>query len=349
MTDVEPDQDRVDWSGNPTQTPTRQGLIDASCWFGSDQASGPEMTAFKREARWRQHRWAVDELSVDGFGTHPVRRTDPDDAPREVVNGTKLRPFDAAVGANFLNPDIHAVAEARLADKQPHETLDATRLRRDLLSSMPMAFNLFGEASLPSNASSREALAALFGVDRDIESDIVFEWSPERRSDLYTRDRTAFDVALRLGAPHGPRTVIGIETKYHEHSAKEKRPPANKSGAIQRHEDQTAFLVDIAERSGVFAPGWHDRVLTTDLRQIWRDHLLALSMRQHPDRWTGETRYALLYPRRNVSFADAARRYAGVLNEGATSFLALAIEDVVEAAFTHGGPTGEPFRRRYLW
>ncbi len=123
----------------------------------------------------------------------------------------------------------------------------------------------------------------------------------------------------------------------------------NKSGAIQRHEDQTAFLVDIAERSGVFAPGWHDRVLTTDLRQIWRDHLLALSMRQHPDRWTGETRYALLYPRRNVSFADAARRYAGVLNEGATSFLALAIEDVVEAAFTHGGPTGEPFRRRYLW
>lgn len=48
MTDVEPDQDRVDWSGNPTQTPTRQGLIDASCWFGSDQASGPEMTAFKR-------------------------------------------------------------------------------------------------------------------------------------------------------------------------------------------------------------------------------------------------------------------------------------------------------------
>lgn len=349
MTDVEVGDGRTDGRETATQPPTPQDLMDASCWFDSDRAGGPEMTAFKRTARWRQHRWAVDELQVDGFGNHAVRRTDPAGVPREVVNGTKLRPADAAAGANFLNSEIHPVAEARLAAKQPHETLDATRLRRDLLSSMPMAFNLFGEASLPSNTSSREALAALFGVAGGSDSDIVFEWSPARRSELYTRDRTAFDVALRLGASHGPRTVVGIETKYHEHSAKEKRPPANKPAAVQRYEDQTAFLVDLAERSGVFAKGWHDRVLTTDLRQIWRDHLLALSMRQHPDRWTGETRYALLYPRRNVSFVDAARRYAGVLSDGDDSFRPLTVEDVLEAAFSHGGPTKEIFRRRYLW
>lgn len=72
-------------------------------------------------------------------------------------------------------------------------------------------------------------------------------------------------------------------------------------------------------------------------------------MRNHPDRWTEQTRYALLYPRRNVSFADAARRYAEVLADGDASFKALTIEDMLGAAFAHGGPTGETFRRRYLW
>ncbi len=338
-----------DTTQRPTQQPTRQDLIDAACWFDSDKAGGPEMTAFKREARWRQHRWAVDELAVAGFGSHAGRRTDTDAAPAQVENGTKLREADAQAGANFLTPTIQAVAEERLAAKQDHETLDTMRLRRDLLSSMPMAFNLFGEASLPENARAREELAALFGVAGGGVSDIVFEWSPGRRSELYTRDRTAFDVALRLGARHEPRTVVGIETKYHEHCAKEKRPPADKPEAVRRYEDQTQFLVDLAERSGVFAPGWQEKVLTTDLRQIWRDHLLALSMRNHPDQWAAQTRYALLYPRRNVSFADAARRYAEVLSEGDTSFQARTVEDVLDAAFAHGGPTKDAFRRRYLW
>ena len=74
---------------------------------------------------------------------------------------------------------------------------------------------------------------------------------------------------------------------------------------LRRYEEQTDFLVAIAERSGAFKPGWQS-VLGTDLRQIWRDHLLALSMPRHPEQWSPETRYVLTYPHRNVSFKGAA-------------------------------------------
>ncbi|MGY0540926.1 PGN_0703 family putative restriction endonuclease [Nocardioides sp. YJ-D4] len=329
--------------------PSHDDLKDAGCWFDADKAGGQMMTAFKREARWRQHRWAVDELGIVSFGTHAGRRTFDETPVEDIPNGTKLGDGDAEAGANFLTPEIHRIARARVAEKQDHQTLDAKRLYRDLLSSMPMAFNLFGEASLPENHASRRRLAELFGVPDAEPSAILFEWSPGRGSDLYTRDRTAFDVALVLGRPNAPLTVLGVETKYHEHSAKDPKPSADRPAAVARHEDQTEFLIAVAEASGVFRPGWQDKVLDTALRQIWRDHLLALSMRNHPDQWTPQTRYVLLHPTRNVSFTQAAAAYADLLVDGDTSFSALTLEQTVDAAFAHGGPVKEAFVRRYLW
>jgi hypothetical protein len=333
-----------------TVTPTRQDLIDAGCWFAVDAAGGAAMTNFKREARWRQHCWAVDVRSIASFGSHRGRRTHPDLPSEEVVNGTKLLDADANAGSNFLTPAIFEAARARVATdrREKHETLDAVRLFRDLLSSMPMAFNLFGEASFPDGEDSRRRLAAAFGVGSGQLSDLVFEWSPGRLDARYTRDRTAFDVALRVGDPSRPRTVVGIETKYHEHSTKEKKPASSQPAALARWKTQTDFLVSIAEASGVFKPGWKDAVLDTDLRQIWRDHLLALSMRGAPE-WTEETRYVLLYPSRNVSYRMATAAYAARLTDGDTSFQALTIDDVVAAAFEETSPTKDLFIRRYLW
>lgn len=214
---------------------------------------------------------------------------------------------------------------------------------------MPMAFNLFGEASLEANEVSRHRLAEVFGVSVRSPSDLIFEWSPARRDPRYTNDRTAFDVALRLGEQTGPRTVVGIETKYHEHSTKEKRPNKSKPAALLRYDQQTEFLVQVANSADVFEAGWEDAVLDTDLRQIWRDHLLALSMRVNPE-WAEETMYVLLYPSRNISFRNAVARYQGLLKSAGSSFSAVPIDDnLLDAAFAHGGKTIEKFRSRYLW
>lgn len=77
---------------------TQQELIDTACWFSADKVGGTEMTAFKREARWRQHRWAVENLQIRGFGTHPGRRSLPDAPPEDIANGTKLLDADADAG-----------------------------------------------------------------------------------------------------------------------------------------------------------------------------------------------------------------------------------------------------------
>ena len=46
--------------------------------------------------------------------------------------------------ANFLNEDIRRVVRNRLANPQEHQTIDEERLYCNLLSSMPLCFNLFG-------------------------------------------------------------------------------------------------------------------------------------------------------------------------------------------------------------
>lgn len=167
---------------------------------------------------------AKDVAKVGAFGSHTGRTGSPEDLPVQIPNGTKLLDIDADAGKNFLSSAIDQVAKDRVATPQIHQTLEPRRLRRDLLSSMPMAFNLFGEASLAVNVSSRSALAKLFKITPDLTTDIIFEWSPCRTDSKYTRDRTAFDVALRVGGPAGPRTVVGIETKFHEHSVRESLP-----------------------------------------------------------------------------------------------------------------------------
>ena len=133
----------------------------------------------------------------------------------EVIDsGNKLSPEDAAAGKNFLSDEIRDAVDSRIQTPQPDQTLDETRLRGDLLSSMPMAFNLFGEAAV--HEESKQALAALLAPGSAGPVEILFEWSPGRRSGEYTGDRTAFDVSVQIGT--GPRTVVGIETKYYEHS-----------------------------------------------------------------------------------------------------------------------------------
>jgi hypothetical protein len=129
---------------------------------------------------------------------------------------------------------------------------------------------------------------------------------------------------------------------------KEKKPSSSKPIALKRWNEQTDFLVSIAEDSGVFDAGWKAKVLDTDLRQIWRDHLLALAMRRAPE-WSDETRYVLLYPSRNVSYRKATDAYASLLVAGDASFQAFTLDELLDVAFNDDSPTKAAFARRYLW
>lgn len=315
--------------------PTRAELEAAHCWTSVDRVAGaPAMTAFKRTARIRQAHWR--EAQGLPIGCHRGRTKD---GVREIPNGTKIEQHHAeSTGANFLTLAARSAVEYRLANPEPNQTLDERRLSTDLLSSMPMCFNLFGDAW--ADKASGRALDAL-GIEADLV-DVRFEWSPGRRDRAFLNNRTAFDVALLVedGAGLG---VIGIETKYHEHAVAEAVP--------KRHDDPTEDRLNRYEEahhaSGVFVDGALEQILGTDLQQLWLDHLLVLAMLQHPSNDWRWGRAILVAPARNTSFADAAERYSKLLTD-ATTFQYRTIESLLDDGLLQPDEA-EAFRDRYLW
>ena len=318
--------------GNDGWPATRDQLVEAGCLFGVDQVRGQrDVTDFKRRARWHQSQWRIAQgLPI---GTHrPIEEQRP--------NGSRI-PVDLAVetGANFLSNAIRNQVRRRRDHHESHQTLDETRLWSDLLSSMPMCFNLFGEAA-DDPARLAAAVDALWPTHPGTAIELRFEWSPGRRDRTYLSNRTAFDAAVLLHLDEEDRQgVIGIETKYHEHVKRERAPSDTRRMPRYR---------EVTERSGVFANGWEQVLAGTDLQQIWLDHLLVLAMLQHPSGHWAWGRYVLAYPAANPSVRAAAERYREVLVDD-TTFEVRTIEELLEPGVLHPPTVATTFRDRYLW
>lgn len=290
---------------NETDTVTDAELREHCCLESVDHVPGdPETTAFKRRARLHQALWR--EGKGLPIGSQPMR-PNPGQPSRPLGSRIEL---EAArqTGANFLGEDARRAVRERLADPQPHETLDEDRLYCDLLSSMPMCFNLFGPLQADLDAANRAVHAWWPDVPGRVSA-VRFEWSPGRAiAGEYLENRSAFDVAFMLELPDGGRGVLGVETKYHEDCRKEK-PPGD--GRLRRYRT-------VSEASKAFLPGATDDIVGTDLQQVWLDHLLALSMPLHPSGGWAWAAFVLVHPERNPSYARATHRYRSFLRDAGT-------------------------------
>jgi hypothetical protein len=307
-------------------------LREHDCLFRVDRVPrDEEATAFKQRARWQQVWWREQR----GF---PIGGHRPPSGDVVTASGSKIdEMFGRETGANFLSPLIRRAAEDRLALPEPHQTLDATRLWTDLLSSMPLCFNLFGElrGDLP---RLRRAVASLWPDLAGDFFEVKFEWSPGRRDPLYLNNRSAFDAAIVSRTKAG-RCVIGIETKYHEDIRRERAPDAERR--LPRYRE----VADIAR---VFRSGWEDQVIGTERQQLWLDHLLVLSMLQHPTSKWDSGRFVVVYPAANPGVRDAVERYRTLLTSSET-FEARTIEDLLAHHVLHSPATEAAFRERYVW
>ncbi len=314
------------------QGAARSELEAAHCWFSVDYvAKQPDVTAYKRQARLHQARWR--EAQGLPMGTNPT-----DGGPDANPIGSRIPlAFAIKTGANFLTAAVCAAVDRRLAHPEPHQTLAKPRLYADLLSSMPMCFNLFGELDAHPDEADR-AVHAWWPDTPGRVNQFRFEWSPGRLDPYYLGNRSAFDAAFELTLDDGGRGVVGIETKYHEHATVEKQP---KPERLSRY-------LEITERSGVFIPGAGSALIGSNLQQIWLDHLLALSMLQHPSaNWTF-ARFIVVAPSANTSFRDAAARYMGLLNDTST-FGYVTVEQLIDTPDALPPALVGAFRRRYLW
>jgi hypothetical protein len=215
--------------------------------------------------------------------------------------------FAKESGANFVTPGALTAVRRRLEQRERFEMLSADRLWADLLSSMPLCFNVFGQLANDAAAATR-AVGPWWPDVPSGPAGLRFEYSPGRRDPLFLGNQSAFDAAFEVALDAGRRGIIGIETKYHEHAAAEAPP---RPAALARY-------TEVTERSEAFLPGWRQAVLGTPLQQIWQDHLLVLSMLQHPTRSWSFGRFVLLYPSENPSFARASAAYRAILRDAHT-------------------------------
>src|SRR5205085_12394917 len=116
---------------------------------------------------------------------------------------------EATPGLNFF-PEAVAYVDARIPQvRSTRGTLETDRFRRNMLSSQPLCFNLFG--FVRSSDAFADLLGALLGISVASVEAAECEWAPEPSP---LRDRTAFDAFVVFTTHEGERRFLGIETKY---------------------------------------------------------------------------------------------------------------------------------------
>lgn len=314
--------------------PSRDELIAHHVLESVDRVSGDrETTAFKQRARLHQALWRKARGLPEG--TEPTR---PRPGARSRPIGSRLEiNFAFQTGANFLTDGARAAAQHRIAHPEPKQTLNPDRLYADLLSSMPMCFNLFGPL-WEDSAFAGEAIRRWWPDAPARLSAIRFEWSPGRQiPGRYLENRTACDVAFEVASADGSRGLIGVETKYHEHCRAETSPSS----------DRARRYLEVAGLCDVFRDGAIDAILGTRLQQTFLDHLLVLSFLHDAVRPYQWVKFVLVHPERNPSFATAASEYSALLSDPST-FEVRTLESFMTGGLLPAASVSA-FRERYLW
>jgi len=278
----------------------------------------PADTRFRSCARLLQSLWRQAQgLPVGTYRTQSGTR-------RKL--GSRIAPAAAQAGRNFLTPAIAAMTRREVAYREIGALIHEHRLYGNLLSSMPLTFNLFGPLRLDLRLAT-DVVQLLFPDLRDASvRGIWFEHSPGRGSPTLTACFSSWDVFLTYERPSGRRGFIGGEVKYTE--AMQEPTPELKPR-----------YSEIAEQSGLFIDPASPALRTNPLQQIWREHLLGQAMLTRGD--YDEGRFMFIAPRLNHLAQNAAGAYRCQLVEPTdkhVSFASIALEKVVEAIGRAGAP-----------
>jgi hypothetical protein len=214
----------------------------------------------RRTARYRLlQSWYREQVLNAEYGDYRVNG-----GTRPLGSLLALRDVVDRPGLNFLSREAskYALERADLVQASGG-TVDKARLARNMLSSMPMTFSIFGELRARADRGLDVVRAFLDPHAVDVE---VMEciWRPA--VDVLG-DRSAFDAAVITQRADGSRHLLGIEVKYTEQF---NRTIYNSDGYRQVH-----------EYSGWFHPGTARPLLGPATNQLWRTSLLAAACASH--------------------------------------------------------------------
>jgi hypothetical protein len=283
---------------------------------------------FTARMRFHQSWYRVNVLGLP-WGTGP-------DSESNHEWGNMLDREGGAKGFNFLTPEIFNVAKCRI--KEATGTVDEYRLLHNMLSSQPMCFNLFGPMVADRDLAKRVFKSVL---PQEVEkvTNVMIEYAPEPAGE-YLGDRTAFDAFVEFLRPDGQQGFIGIETKLTE--------PFSKA-----HYDGPAYRRWV-ERPESSWPQENWKFLD-DIRynQLWRDHLLAVAMRNH-SKSSYACGYLMLVRHPADSECDqTTQAYRSLLKREDSSFLDFSLDKLLGPLNSNGENGCEckwlsEFKKRYL-
>ena len=231
--------------------------------------------------------------------------------------------FAKETGANFLTNGIFEIVKLEVKNKHiDRKVIQEPRIWNNLLSSQPLAFNLFGELKI-----NKELTTTIFKKlypERNLKrvTAIEFEYSPGRKNQKYTGDSSAFDVFIEYETVKDKKGFFGIEVKYAE--------DLNDEPSTHKNTYET-----ISSASGIFEMTNINRLKEKPIQQIWRDHILTLSLFvTNNDYEIGDFIY--LYPSENLNCKSGIEKYKSTFKESIENyFKPLTIEKLVETIKIH--------------
>ncbi|WP_164155256.1 PGN_0703 family putative restriction endonuclease [Sandarakinorhabdus rubra] len=269
-------------------------------------------TRFRACARLLQALWRESQGLPMGVFERPKA------ASRRI--GSLLGATAARAGRNFLTPAVAHLVRHEVAYQEPGALIAQERLYGNLLSSMPLAFNLFSPLRFNLDRATKVIRSLMPDLDLKCVSAVWFEHSPGRLDVDLTGDRSAFDVAIIYERSDGRNGFIGFEVKYSE--------AMGDSGSAERH----SRYDDLADASGLFKVPTSVVLRVNPLQQLFREHLLAQAALMRGD-WA-ESTFVLVAPRDNLPVQNAAKLYAAHLVKpvpGQVAFVNITLEQFIEA------------------
>ena len=177
---------------------------------------------------------------------------------------------------NFLTEYAFKYANYRVNNKKEYETIEGDRLFNNLLSSQPMAFNLFcplrqmREESPETATKVMKAALPRYSIHEVTEVDL--EFIPEKYKVL-TGDKSAMDAIIRFKDEEGKNGFIAVETKYSENLGTNAAYKMDVNGKkIPRSQS-----IDAIRKLRCFTPDVEKSIMEGNipLTQIYRNFLLS--------------------------------------------------------------------------
>ena len=234
---------------------------------------------------------------------------------------------------NFLTKCAYEYAVKRVNNRDKYETIESDRLFNNLLSSQPMAFNLFCPLRQMLRESRETATRVIKAALPDYPihevTGVELEFIPGNYKDL-TGDKSAMDAIIKFKDKDGKDGFIAVETKYSENLGSNASYKKDDSGKKTPRPQCVKAIKELQ----CFTPDTEKNIMegNTPLTQIYRNFLLSEMYGLHGETEELQSFSIILAPEQHPTTETELKSLVDNLSDGYKAKIKdVTLEDFVNA------------------